>query len=75
MTLAELPLQTAARVASLARVAPGERSRLDSLGLSEGATVTKLVRTPLRDPVECLVGRQLLALNASVMGAIEVEPA
>jgi len=40
-----------------------------------GAVITKLIPTPLKDPVECLVGPQLLALERRLLRRIEVETA
>ncbi len=74
MTLAELPLQSPARVLRLRGLNPAEMSRLSALGLREGAPVTKLLRTPLRDPIECLIGSQLLALESWLLERVEVEP-
>jgi Fe2+ transport system protein FeoA len=40
-----------------------------------GALITKLIPTPLQDPVECLVGPQLLALERRLLARIQVEAA
>ena len=50
-----------------------EQARLSGLGLRPGARVVKLMATPLRDPVECLVGPQLLALERRLLALISVE--
>lgn len=75
MTLAEVPLQSPARIRGFRKLSDSERSRLGALGLREGAAVTKLLRTPLRDPIEVLVGPQLLAVETRLLELIEVEPA
>lgn len=75
MTLAELPMDAPALIRGFRRLSDSEKSRLSALGLREGAPVTKLLRTPLRDPIECLVGPQLLALESWLLERIEVEPA
>jgi Fe2+ transport system protein FeoA len=75
MTLADVPLRSAARILGFTSLSDTERCRLGALGVREGASITKLMRTPLRDPIECLVGPQLLALEAWLLERIEVEPA
>lgn len=73
MTLAEIPLDCPSRIRGFRSLTDSERLRLGALGLREGASIVKLMRTPLRDPVECLVGPQLLALDAWLLERIEVE--
>ncbi len=73
MTLDRLELRTPARIRGLSSLQDEERVRLAGLGLRDGATIIKLLRTPLRDPIECLVGSQLLTLDASLMRRIEVD--
>ena len=75
MTLAEMPLQLTVRISGFRTLSESQRCRLGALGLREGTSVTKLLRTPLRDPIECLVGPQLLALESWLLEHIEVEPA
>lgn len=75
MTLADRPLESKSRIKGFRSLSQAERCRLGALGLREGAFIVKLLRTPLRDPVECLVGPQLLALEAWLLERIEVEPA
>lgn len=75
MTLRELPLDLPCRVRAFSPMEDGELARLQALGLRVGASVTKLLRTPLRDPVACLVGPQVLALDERLMSLIHVEPA
>lgn len=73
MTLALLPLGSRARVTGLDLIDEAQGLRLACLGLRPGVTVEKLLRTPLRDPVECLVGSQLLAIEESLLARIRVE--
>ena len=75
MTLADLPLLRPARIRSFRSLDAAERCRLGALGLREGALIKKLLPTPLRDPIECLVGAQLLAIEAWLLALIEVDPA
>jgi len=74
MTLAALKLGVEARVTALDGLPETEQLRLSALGLAPGALVTKLMPTPLRDPVECLVDGQLLALTNDLMARVFVEP-
>lgn len=73
MTLALLPLGARARVTGLDSLDEAQRLRLACLGLRPGVEITKLLRTPMRDPVECLVGPQLLAIEESLLARIRVE--
>jgi Fe2+ transport system protein FeoA len=75
MTLADVPLHSTAKIRGFKSLSESERVRLGALGLREGAAVTKLLKTPLRDPIEVLVGPQLLALESWLLERIEVEPA
>jgi len=75
MTLAELPLDAHARVRGFRDLEPAHASRLEGLGLRGGAPVVKLLKTPLGDPIECLVGGQLLALEGWLLERILVEKA
>lgn len=72
-TLAEVPLGAPARIAGFTDVPAGEEARLSALGLRVGGSITKLLKTPFRDPVECLVGTQLLAIDAQLLASILVE--
>ena len=74
MTLEQAGWDVPLRVASLA-LDDAERARLSGLGLRPGARVVKLMPTPLKDPVECLVGPQLLALERRLLSRIRVEAA
>ena len=73
MTLATLAMDTQARITGFGGITEVEELRLSGLGLREGQIITKILRTPLRDPVECLVGPQLIALEASLLEHILVE--
>ncbi|MBI4371189.1 MAG: ferrous iron transport protein A [Elusimicrobia bacterium] len=73
MTLEQAALGARMRVVELADVSETEKARLSGLGLRRGASVIKLLSTPLRDPVECLVASQLLALERRLLKRIRVE--
>jgi Fe2+ transport system protein FeoA len=76
MTLDEAALDVPLRIVDfLSSVGEAERARLSGLGLRPGVPVVKLMPTPLRDPVECLVGSQLLALDRRLLARIRVEEA
>ena len=75
MTLAEAAMDAPVRVKNLFGLSGAEELRLSALGLRVGVVVTKLIRTPLRDPIECLVGSQLLALDAWLLERVTVETA
>jgi len=76
MTLDEAALDVALTIVDFApSVDEAERARLSGLGLRPGVPVVKLMPTPLRDPVECLVGSQLLALDRRLLSRIRVEAA
>jgi Fe2+ transport system protein FeoA len=75
MTLDEAALDAPMRITGFVGVDEAERGRLGGLGLRAGAVVTKLMPTPLQDPVECLVGPQLLALERRLLARIRVEAA
>jgi Fe2+ transport system protein FeoA len=75
MTLDEAALGVPVRILGFTAMDGPEKGRLSALGLRAGAQVTKLMPTPLRDPVECLVGPQLLALERSLLERILVEAA
>ncbi len=74
MTLDQVALHIPARVTGFRGLAEADLFRLSAHGLCAGSTVTKLLATPLRDPIECLVGTQLMALDVSLLGKILVEP-
>lgn len=73
MTLDAVAMDLPVRVLGLDRLAAGDRDRLSGMGLRPGVAVVKLLKTPLRDPVECLVGTQLLAIEARLLFQINVE--
>lgn len=75
MTLDEVALQVPVRIVGFTSLDESARARLSGLGLRAGATVTKLMPTPLQDPIECLVGLQLLALERRLLTMIRVEAA
>ena len=75
MTLDEVALDVPVRITGFVSMDSVERGRLSGLGVRTGAVITKLIPTPLRDPVECLVGPQLLALERRLLTRIEVEAA
>lgn len=73
MTLDAVPLGVPVRVTALSGLTTNDRDSLAGLGMRAGVSVTKIMKTPLRDPVECLVGTQLLALEARLLRHIKVE--
>lgn len=73
MTLDAVPLDVPVRVLACAGLPAADRDRLAGLGLRPGVSVVKLLKTPLRDPIECLVGSQLLALELRLLPHIRVE--
>jgi len=72
MTLDKAAMQTPFRITGFASLNEDDKLRLSALGLQEEATITKLIHTPLQDPVECLVGSQLLAIDAWLIERIVV---
>lgn len=72
-TLEAAPWNAPLRVTGFSSVGDSERARLAGMGLHVGETVIKLLATPLGDPIECLVGQQLLALDRSLVARIKVE--
>ena len=75
MSLDEVALDVPVRIVEFSAMDATERGRLSGLGVRVGATVTKLMPTPLKDPVECIVGHQLLALERRLLRRIQVEAA
>jgi len=73
MTLDALPMDVPVRVTSLSGLSAFDKDRLSGLGLRPGVAVIKILKTPLQDPVECLVGSQLLAIEARLLSHIRVE--
>jgi len=75
MTLEALPMNVPVRVLGYAGLSTFDKDRLNGLGLRPGVSVVKILKTPLQDPVECLVGSQLLAIEARLLPHIRVEAA
>jgi Fe2+ transport system protein FeoA len=75
MTLDQAALDAPVRITGFVSMDAAERGRLSGLGVRVGAVITKLIPTPLQDPVECLVGPQLLALERRLLARIQVEAA
>jgi Fe2+ transport system protein FeoA len=75
MTLDQVALGVSSRIIGLDSIGEEERARLSGLGIRMGVHVTKIIPTPLQDPVECLVGHQLLALERRLLRHIQVEAA
>lgn len=75
MTLDEAGFGDSVRVVALDGLDESDRAALDGVGLRPGVGVTKILRAPLRDPIECLVGAQLLAVEKRLLPGIRVEPA
>ena len=73
MTLDKVAMDVPARITGFSGVGEAEQLRLSSHGISAGAVITKLLRAPLRDHIECLVGPQLLTLDAALLSRILVE--
>ncbi len=73
MTLDAVPLDIPVRVLGCSGLAAFDRERLAGMGLRPGVSVVKILKTPLRDPVECLVGSQLLAIETRLLAHIRVE--
>lgn len=73
MTLDHAAMGAPHRITGFHGLDDGDRARLAGLGLRAGVSVTKILALPLRDPVECLVGNQLLALEARLLPRVRVE--
>ncbi|MEK7383748.1 MAG: FeoA family protein [Elusimicrobiota bacterium] len=73
MTLDQVALEVQVKIVGFGAVDESERARLSGLGVRLGVLVTKLIPTPLQDPIECLVGSQLLALERRLLRRIRVE--
>jgi Fe2+ transport system protein FeoA len=73
MTLDSLPFDVPVRVTGYSALSVFDKDRLSGLGLRPGVSVIKILKTPLQDPVECLVGSQLLAIEARLLPHIRVE--
>lgn len=73
MTLAQAPMDKLSRISGYDGLSEETELRLSSLGLRVGSEVVKLIKTPLRDPVECRVGPQLMAIETWLLDRILVE--
>ena len=73
MNLEALPFDVPVRVVGYSSLSVFDKDRLAGLGMRPGVSVTKILKTPLQDPVECLVGSQLLAIEARLLPHIRVE--
>ena len=73
MTLDQGALEVQVKIVGFGAVDESERARLSGLGVRLGVLVTKHIPTPLQDPIECLVGSQLLALERRLLRRIRVE--
>jgi Fe2+ transport system protein FeoA len=75
LTLDRVALGVPVRVVGFPGMSDLDETRLAALGLRAGVPLVKILRTPLRDPIECLVGSQLLAVEARLLPKISVESA
>lgn len=75
MTLDKAAMEQPYKIVGFETLDDEHKLRLSAVGLREEAVITKLLHTPLKDPVECLVGPQLLALDAWLLGRIRVAAA
>lgn len=73
MTLEEVALNQAVRVEEIRELNEKDLACLLGMGIRAGVSVTKVIATPLRDPVECLVGSQLLAVEKRLFKHIRVK--
>ena len=73
MTLATSTTDVPVRVAGFRGMSDIDETRLTSLGLRSGAVVTRILTTPLGDPLEFLVGTQLIAIEVRLLSSIIVE--
>lgn len=75
MTFDAVALDVPVRILGFTELGEADKVRLAGLGLRPGISLTKILHTPLRDPVECLVGSQLLAIETRLLSRIRVEAA
>jgi ferrous iron transport protein A len=73
MSLDQLPIGSKGTVTSLA-LEGAERRRLLDLGLSIGAEIEAVRRSPLGDPVAYLVRGSTIAIRREQAQKVEVEP-
>lgn len=74
MTLDAAHFETPVRITGFDGLTQPDLERLSAHGVDEGALIIKILRTPLRDPIECQVGPQLLTLDAWLLPRIKVAP-
>lgn len=72
MTLDKAAMDKPYRIVGFDALDEDHKLRLSAVGVREEALIMKVLHTPLKDPVECLVGPQLLALDAWLLGRIRV---
>jgi Fe2+ transport system protein FeoA len=72
MTLDKAAMDTPFKIVGFNALEEDDKLRLSALGVHEEAVITKLLHTPLQDPVECLVGPQLLTIDAWLLRRILV---
>lgn len=72
-TLAQAGMKVPSRIVGFERLSESEEIRLEALGLRPDSLITKLMPTPLRDPIECLADNQLIALDTRLCEKILVE--
>jgi len=72
VTLEEAGFGVSLRIESVELPDAAEKARLSGVGLRAGAAVVKIMPTPLKDPVSCKVGAQLLALERRLLRRIRV---
>ncbi len=73
MTLEEVTLNRAVRIEDMQGMDEKDLACLLGMGMRSGVSVTKIVATPFKDPVECLVGSQLLAVEKRLFKHIRVK--
>jgi len=73
MSLDQLPIGSKGKVTALA-LEGAERRRLLDLGLSLGAVIEAVRRSPLGDPVAYLVRGSTIAIRRDQAQKVEVEP-
>ncbi len=73
MTLEEVALDHAVRIEDLKGLDEKDLACLLGMGIRSGVSVTKILATPFKDPVECLVGSQLLAVEKRLFKHIHVQ--
>ncbi len=74
MTLDKAAMHTPLRITGFNALDEDHQLRLSAFGVREDAVITKLLRPPLRDPVECMVGPQLVTIDAWLLSRILVSP-